>query len=64
MFTGIHAPSRFGTFLRTCTFGHVRQLDSIATSLLAELAAQTPLLAGAEQVTWVDVDDTIRATYG
>ena len=64
LFTGIHAPSTFGTFLRTFTFGHVRQLDSIAASLLAELAAQTPLLAGADQVTWVDVDDTIRATYG
>jgi len=64
LFTGIHAPSTFGTFLRTFTFGHVRQLDSIAASLLTELAAQTPLLAGADQVSWVDVDDTIRATYG
>ena len=64
LFVGIHAPSTFGTFLRTFTFGHVRQLDSVAASLVAELAAQTPLLAGADQVTWVDVDDTIRATYG
>ena len=64
LFTGVRAPSTFGTFLRTFTFGHVRQLDSIAASLVAELAAQTPLLAGADQVTWVDVDDTIRATYG
>jgi len=64
LFSGIHAPSTFGTFLRTFTFGHVRQLDSIAAHLLAELAARTPLLAGAEQVTWIDVDDTIRATYG
>lgn len=64
LFTGIHAPSTFGTFLRTFTFGHVRQLDSIAASLLTELAAVTPLLAGADQVSWVDVDDTIRATYG
>ena len=62
--TGIHAPSTFGTFLRTFTFGHVRQLDSVAASLLTELATKTPLLAGAEQVTWVDLDDTIRATYG
>jgi len=64
LFTGIHAPSTFGTFLRTFTFGHVRQLDSIAANLLTELATKTPLLAGAEEVTWVDVDDTIRATYG
>ena len=64
LFVGIHAPSTFGTFLRTFTFGHVRQLDSVAASLLTELTAQTPLLAGADQLTWVDVDDTIRATYG
>ena len=64
LFAGIHAPSTFGTFLRTFTFGHVRQLDSVAASLLTELATQTPLLAGVDQVTWIDVDDTIRATYG
>jgi hypothetical protein len=64
LFTGIRAPSTMGTFLRTFTFGHVRQLDSIAASLLTELAAQTPLLTGADQVCWVDIDDTIRATHG
>ena len=46
------------------TFGHVRQLDGIAASPLTELAAQTPLLTGADQVCWVDIDDTIRATHG
>ena len=51
LFTGIHTPSTFGTFLRTFTFGHVRQLDSIAASLLVGLGTQTPLLAGADQVT-------------
>ena len=64
LFVGIHAPSTFGTFLRTFTFGLFRQLDSVAANLLTELTAQTPLLAGADQVSWVDVDDTIRATYG
>ena len=64
LFTGVHAPSTFGTFLRTITFGHVRQLDAVAAGLLAELAAQTPLLVGAGQVTFVDIDDTIRATHG
>ena len=63
LFTGVHAPSTLGTFLRTFTFGHVRQLDAVAAGLLAELAAHSPLLVGAEQVTWVDVDDTIRATH-
>jgi len=50
--------------VRTFTFGHVRQLDSVATMMLAELSRRTPLLAGADQVAYVDVDDTVKATYG
>ena len=30
LFTGIRAPSTLGTFLRSFTFGHFRQLDQIA----------------------------------
>ena len=30
LFGGIRAPSTLGTFLRTFTFGHVRQLDKVA----------------------------------
>ncbi len=64
LFAGVRAPSTLGTFLRTFTFGHVRQLDSVAATMLAELARRTPLLAGADQVAYVDVDDTVKATYG
>jgi len=32
--------------------------------MLSELARRTPLLAGADQVAYVDVDDTVKATYG
>jgi hypothetical protein len=64
LFGGVRAPSTMGTFLRTFSFGHVRQLDSVAASLLVELAGGTPLLAGADQVAFVDVDDTVRATHG
>ena len=64
LFAGVRAPSTLGTFLRTFTFGHVRQLDSVAATMLAELATRTPLLAGADQVAYVDVDDTVKATYG
>ncbi len=28
LFTGVRAPSTLGTFLRSFTFGHVRQLDA------------------------------------
>jgi hypothetical protein len=43
LFTGIRAPSTLGTFLRTFTFGHVRQLDKVAAQLLVNLARHTPL---------------------
>ena len=30
LFTGVYAPSTLGSFLRTFTFGRVRQLDAVA----------------------------------
>lgn len=36
---------RRGLFLRSFKFGHVRQLDSIASRLLINLVALTPLIA-------------------
>jgi hypothetical protein len=50
--------------LRLFTFGHVRQLDAVAAGFLARLVAATPILTGAEQVTFLDLDDTAWATYG
>jgi hypothetical protein len=64
VFDGVRAPSTLGTFLRRFTFGHVRQLDAVAAGLLARLAAATPLLPGADQIAFVDIDDTVRQTYG
>jgi hypothetical protein len=64
LFTGIRAPSTLGTFLRSFTFGHVRQLDSVAAAVLTALAAAAPLLPGADQVSYLDLDDTMRQTHG
>ena len=64
LFAGTRAPSTLGTFLRRFTFGHVRQLDAVASRLLVNLAAHTPLLPDAGLVTFVDVDDTVKQTYG
>jgi len=64
LFAGVRAPSTLGTFLRTFTFGHVRQLDAVASRLLINLASQTPLLPGADELAYIDIDDTVRATYG
>ena len=59
-----YSPSTLGSFLRTFTFGHVRQLDAVASRLLVNLAGRAPLLVGADQVAYLDIDDTIKATYG
>jgi hypothetical protein len=64
LFGGVRAPSTLGTFLRTFTFGHVRQLDAVASRLLINLAGRVPLLPGAGELAYVDVDDTVRQTYG
>ena len=64
LFCGVRAPSTLGTFLRSFTFGHVRQLDAVAARLLANLASHAPLLSGVGQVAFVDVDDTVRETHG
>lgn len=64
LFTGVRAPSTLGTFLRTFTFGHVRQLDRVAAGLLRGLVGQSPVLAELSRVCFIDMDDTIKATYG
>ena len=64
VFTGLRAATTLGTHLRGYRFGHVRQLDAVAARLLVRLAQASPILAGAEQVVYVDVDDTVRETHG
>ncbi|MCX4647484.1 IS1380 family transposase [Streptomyces sp. NBC_01446] len=64
LFAGVRAPSTLGSFLRSFTHGHVKQLHAVARRFLPELAAHTGLLSGAESVAHVDIDDTIRRTYG
>ncbi|MCY7289716.1 MAG: IS1380 family transposase [Cryobacterium sp.] len=64
LFTEVRAPTTLGTCLRGFTFGHVRQLDAIASRLLIAVSAMTPLLAGADQVAYIDIDDTMRETHG
>jgi hypothetical protein len=64
LFTGVRAPSTLGTFLRTFTFGHVRQLDAVASRLLINLSHAAALLPGADRLAYVDIDDTVKPTYG
>jgi len=64
LFGGVRAPSTLGTFLRSFSFGHVRQLDAVAATLLQRLAQRSPLLPAGDVIAFLDIDDTIRATYG
>jgi len=69
IFRRVYAPSTLGSFLRAFTFGHVRQLDAVASRLLLNLANTTPLLGehhGGEDTSmvFVDVDDTIIEVHG
>jgi hypothetical protein len=69
VFDHAYAPSTLGSFLRSFTFGHVRQLDAVASRFLAGLARTTPLVGpagagGDGEFVLVDVDDTIIEVHG
>ena len=67
VFTNAYAPSTLGSFLRSFTFGHVRQLDAVASRFLVRLAEQAPLVAASEescQRVMIDIDDTIIEVHG
>ena len=75
VFARAYAPSTLGSFLRTFTFGHVRQLDAIASRFLIAVAGLTRLLGAPTTdpatvnsdtagYALVDVDDTIIEVHG
>jgi hypothetical protein len=64
LFGGVRAPSTLGSFLRSFTWGNVRQLDAVARRLLAELAGRAPLLPGADVLAFIDMDSMQKRVYG
>jgi hypothetical protein len=64
VFTGIRAPSTCGTFLRSFTHGHVKQLHAVHKQVLTGLAAGSDLLPGSDEIAFVDVDSMHRQVYG
>jgi hypothetical protein len=64
LFGGVYAPSTLGSFLRAFTHGHTWQLTAVARWFLVDLAAQTPVPAGAAEMTYVDIDSLLRRVYG
>jgi Transposase DDE domain group 1 len=63
-FGGIRAPSTLGTFLRSFTHGHGLQLHAVHRRFLGALTAHAPLLPGADQVAFIDVDSTHKRVFG
>jgi|SRR5450759_1868443 hypothetical protein len=64
LFAGVRAPSTLGTFHALV---HLRPRPPARPSgrpVPDPATAHSPLLAGAEQVAYLDLDDTVRATHG
>jgi len=64
LFDGVRAASTLGTFLRAFRFGHVRQLDAVVVRFLGGLAQHAAIIATSEPISYLDVDDTVRSTFG
>ena len=64
VFGGIRAPSTLGSFLRSFTWGNVRQLDAVGRELLTRLASAAPLLPGAGVLAFIDMDSMQKRVYG
>ena len=61
----VAAPSTVGTFLRSMTWGHARQLDAVSRELLARAAGTGAVdLAGGQGPVVLDIDATLVETYG
>jgi hypothetical protein len=61
---GIRAPSTLGSFLRSCTWGNVLQLEKVSRLLLEDLARRAPLLPGKDTVAFPDIDSMQKRVYG
>ena len=59
----VAAPSTLGTFLRSFSFGHSRQLDIVSSELLTRAWASGAGPKEDEPIT-IDVDSTVCETYG
>jgi hypothetical protein len=70
LFHHAYAPSTLGSFLRSFTFGHVRQLDAVAARFLLALTRRgeppwpAPGTSSGGGYAFVDVDDTVIEVHG
>jgi hypothetical protein len=64
VFHGIYAPSTLGSFLRSFTQGHVRQLQAAARRFTANLIGHAGLVPPGEPVVYLDIDSKVKQVYG
>jgi hypothetical protein len=64
LFDGIRAPSTLGSFLRSFTWGNVRQLEKVSRVFLSALAVAAPLLPGKDVLAFIDIDSMQKRVYG
>ena len=63
VFGGIYAPSTLGSFLRSFTHGHVRQLQAATGRFTGGLIGALGLLADSD-IIWLDIDSKVKQVYG
>jgi hypothetical protein len=64
LFGGIYAPSTLGSFLRSFTHGHVRQLQAAARRFTANLIPHAGLIPPGEPIVYLDIDSKVKQVYG
>jgi hypothetical protein len=64
LFGGMRAPSTLGSHLRSYNWGNVAQLEKVNRKLLARLAREAPLLPGAGELAFIDIDSTQKRVFG
>ena len=61
---GVRAPSTLGSHLRAYSLGNAAQLEKASREFLVSLARRVPLLPGAQELAFVDIDATLKRAYG
>ena len=64
LFAGVRAPSTLGSFLRSFTWGNVRQVEKTSREFPVRLSRQAPLLPGGGVLAFADIDSTQKRVYG
>jgi hypothetical protein len=64
LFSGVRAPSTLGSHLRSYSWGNVSQLEKAGRRFLVRLAREAPLLPGAGELAFIDIDSTQKRVYG